>query len=469
MRERRYSRLARNGLAALSAAVLLCGVIAVRAISQAHGDRACPESGVRWTEPVTRAGVDFVWPELALGRGATYAFAFAAAGVPGASRGIVSLQGGTEELGMPPGATDFFDPVLAVDRAGTLHAIWGEHAPGAARNPDPSGRPRLADRARLGRVLHAQHRDGRWSDARVVYQAPAIKWHRALLSRLEPDADGNLHVAFVATRPSDPNVLVHLRLGPEGWRTTEWVGDRPSPPGAGPVSDTMISISGGIYPSLATGEGGRIYLAFAGPAHPISGGRIPGGDKNSLWVRRSDDAGLTWGEPVLVHRSGTMGGYEPKVVTTGRDTVHLIWQRQVDQRFGEDEIRHAISADGGATWGSPIEVPLPSPHPVRHLRAVATAKGELYIAFGHQPANLPDSVTSKPGPVNDQIFYARWSPSGWSVARPLRPELHVHPFDLRLDEAGRLHLLWAYQTPADSAGGAPRRLQSYAVGSPCAP
>lgn len=465
MRERPYSRVTRNAVAALSATALLCGTTA----SQTHGDRACPESGVRWTEPVTRPGVNFAWPELILGQGATYAFAFVPAGVPGASRGIVSLQRGTEELGMPPGAIEFFDPVLAVDRAGTLHAVWGEHEAGAARNPDPSGRPRPGEQARLGRVLHAQRRNGRWSDARVVYRATAIKWHRALLSRLELDTDGNLHIAFVAGRPSASNMLVHLRLGPEGWRTTEWVGDLPSPPGAGPVSDTMISISGGIYPSLAIGEGGRIYLAFAGPAHPISGGRIPGGDANSLWVRRSDDAGSTWGAPVLVHRSGTMGGYEPKVVATGRDSVHLIWQRQVDQRFGEDEIRHAISTDGGVTWASPIQVPLPSPHPVRHLRAVATTTGELYIAFGHQPANLPDSVKSKPGPVNDQIFYAHWRRSGWSVARPLRPELHVHPFDLRIDGAGRLHLLWAYQTPGGPGGGAPRRLQSYAVGSPCAP
>jgi hypothetical protein len=439
-------------------------MVAARAISQSHADRACPENGVRWTEPVTRPGVNFVWPELALGQEAAYAFAFVRPGVPGAIRGIVALQRGTEELGMPPGAIDFYDPVLAVDRAGTLHAVWGEHAAGAARNSDPSGLPRMADQTRLGRILHAQRRNGRWSEARVVYRAPGIRWHRALLTRLEQDAGGNLHVAFVVGRSPGLNMLVHLRLGPDGWRTTELVGGRPRRAGTGPVSDRMIATSGGIYPSLAAGKGRRIYLAFASPAVPISGRANFGGDTNSLWVRRSDDAGLTWGAPVLVHRSGNVGGYEPKVVTTGGDSVHLIWRTQVDPRFGQDEIRHAISTDGGVTWASPIQVRLPGPYPVRHLRVVATTKGELYLAFGHQPGNLPDSLKSKPGPVNDQIFYAHWRPLGWSVPRPLRPELHVHPFDLRIDGADRLHLLWAYQASADS----PRRLQSYAVGSPCA-
>ncbi|HEX8209786.1 MAG TPA: sialidase family protein [Longimicrobium sp.] len=464
MQERSNFKVARNAMAALSATALLCGMVAARAISQSHADRACPESGVRWTEPVTRAGVNFAWPELALGQEAAYAFAFVRAGAPGASRGIAALQRGTEELGMPPGAIDFYDPVLAVDRAGTLHAVWGEHAAGPARNPNPSGLPRMADLTRLGRILHAERRNGRWSDARVVYRAPAISWHRALLTRLELDGGGNLHVAFITRPSSGMNMLVHLRRGPDGWRTTEWVAARPRGAGTGPVSDTMIPMSGGTYPSIAAGEGRRTYLAFASPAFPISGGSKFGGDTNSLWVRRSDDAGLTWGGPVLVHRSGNVGGYEPKVVATGGDTVHLIWRTQVDQRFGRDEIRHAISTDGGVTWASPIQVRLPGPYPVRHLRVVATTKGELYIAFGHQPANLPDSVKSKPGPVNDQIFYAHWRPFGWSVPQPLRPELHVHPFDLRIDGADRLHLLWAFQASANS----PRRLQSYAVGSPCA-
>lgn len=446
---------------AVALTALLCGVMASPLTPQSHSNAACPQNGVRWSQPVTLPGVRFVWPELLLARGTSYAFGFVPTGAASTSRGIVALRGGAEELGMPPGAIGFYDPVLAVDRAGTLHALWGEHDGEAIRDADPR-----SEQYRLGRVLHAHHRNGRWSRAQVVYRASNVSWRRLLLSRLEEDTRGNLHVAFGATRP--PNVLVHLRLGPEGWRTTELVGE-PLRRGAELLGNSPVSVSGGIYPRLALGRSGRIYLATVSAARPASGGTIPGGETNSLWVRRSDDAGLTWSAPVLVHRSGRMAGFEPQIVATGRDTVHLLWQKQLVQQSGGDEIRHAISTDGGLTWGSPAELRPPGPYPLHNLRAVATSKGELYIAFAHQPAAIVNGQARKPGPVNDQIFYAHWSRSGWSVPRLLRPEVGVLPFDLRIDGADRLHLLWPYMAPPESGGGAARRVLSYAIASLCRP
>lgn len=460
------SDVPRKAVAVVAATALLCGVMPARAISQSHPGRACPQSGIRWTEPVTRPGLKFVWPELVLGQGAAYAFGFVPAAVPAPSRGIVALRGGIEELGLPAGAIDFFDPVLAVDRTGTLHALWGEHEAGGGGNADLT-RSSSVEQFRLGRVLHARYRNGRWTRAEVVYQAPVVSWHRSLLSRLEEDPSGNLHVAFVAERPPKPNVLVHLRLGTDGWRTTEWVGEpvrRIDPP---LPADSVVPGIGGIYPSLAIGPGGRIYIAFASAAISASGRRIPGGDTNSLWVRRSDDAGRTWSAPVLVHRSGSMGGYELQILAIGRDTVHLLWQKQLDQKPGEDEIWHAISADGGVTWGNPAAVRPPGPDPLRNLRAVATVKGELYIAFAHRPPTLANSGERMPSIAEHQIFYAHWRGSGWSVPRPLRRELHVPPFDLRIDRADRLHLLWPYMVRPESGGGEARRFLSYAVASPC--
>lgn len=421
-----------------------------------------------WTRPVTRPGARFVWPELALREEAAYGFGFLPAKAPAAPRGVAALRDDTEDVGVPAGAVDFFDPVLAVDSHGTLHALWGEHEEGAERDADSaSGRRGSSEQFRLGRVLHARYRDGRWSPAQVVYRAPVVSWHRSLLSRLEEDGGGNLHVAFVARRASSSNVLVHLRLGRDGWRTTEWVGERGLRGVPGPRRDSIIPAIGGIYPSLAAGRGGRIYLAFASPALRTSGGQIPGGDTNSLWVRRSDDSGLTWSAPVLVHRSGATGGYELQIVATGRDSVHLLWRKQMGQPRGADEIPHAISTDGGVTWGSPAQVPVTGRNSVRHLRAAATAKGDLYVAFAHPSPTGTTPGEQSPSIAHDQIFYARWHGSGWSVPQPLRPEVGVFPFDLRVDRSDRLHLLWAYMAPPDSGGGAPRRVISYAVASLC--
>ncbi|HEY0095078.1 MAG TPA: sialidase family protein [Archangium sp.] len=375
----------------------------------------------------------------------------------------------TQELGLPPGAIDFFDPVLTVDRRGTLHALWGDHDAGYERDTGSATSNRSGEQYVLERVLHARYRDGHWTPAEVVYRGAGVSWLRTMVSRLEEDAAGNLQVAFVARRGSGSNVLVHMRLGPEGWRKTEWDGDRIRRTALNPAPQSVVAAIGGLYPSLAVGPGKRIYLAFASAARIATGGRTPGGDTNSLWVRRSDDGGMTWSVPMLAHRAGPMGAYEPKIVAAGHDTVHLLWQKQLDQRPGEDEIWHSISTDGGVTWGSPARVRPPGSQPLRNLQVVGTARGELYMAFAHQPAAAEQYADRRRGPVHEQIYYARWRGSRWSAPRLLRPEVGVLPFDLRIDRAGRLHLLWAYMAASGSGGQMERRIQSYAVASPCAP
>ncbi|HEX8672919.1 MAG TPA: sialidase family protein [Longimicrobium sp.] len=356
--------------------------------------------------------------------------------------------------------------MLAVDRGGTLHALWGEHEAGAERAVDSASQgPGSAVQFSLGRVLYARYRNGRWTRAQVVYRGQVVSWHRSLLSRLVEDAGGNLHIALVA-KPKSAHALVHLRLGRDGWRTTEWVGERRFRRDPAPGDNSLIPAIGGFYPSLAVGQGGRIYVAFASPALRASGRPIPGGDVNSVWVRRSDDAGLTWSAPVLVHLSGRAGGYELQILARGRDSVHLLWRKQAGQQRGADEIPHAVSADGGVTWRSAGKVPVQGSNPVRHLRAVATSKGEMYIAFTQQPETGTTPEERRRRLDTDQIFYSHLGASGWSVPRPLRPEVGVFPFDLRIDEADRLHLLWGFTAP-DSAGGAPRRVLSYAIAAPC--
>lgn len=419
---------------------------------------ACEESGHRWSRPAVLPGRGVARPELALGEGTAYAFGSAApgAGRPGAAAGppvIFALPGGV--LGSPPGAVGFFDPVMAVDRAGTLHVVWAEGQEGAASDPSTP-----FAHLSLTRVLHARYQAGEWGRASVIYRAAKIPWQRPLMSQLVVDRSDQLHLAFAAQRVPGPPSLVHLRTSEEGWRATEW--SQPLPAGNDRSADgPLIPATGGIYASAAAGPGSRLYLAFLSPARFTGGAPVPGGDSNSLWLKRSDDGGATWSPPVLVHQSGPRGAYEPRIVSDGADTVHIVWQKDLDDAPGPDAVWHSISTDGGQKWSEPGEIRAPGQSPFRNLRTTAVPGGELYIAF----------ASVAPGDRQDeQIFYSRWRGSAWSAPRPLRPESNVNGFDLTADGTGRLHFLWSYVAPGQPGRHEPAgRTLNYAVGSPCGP
>jgi hypothetical protein len=128
---------------------------------------------------------------------------------------------------------------------------------------------------------------------------------------------------------------------------------------------------------------------------------------------------------------------------------------------GQEAVWHAVSIDGGRTWGAPNEIRPPGPYPLRLLRAVGRANGELIVAFLSPSRDFP---ANRPA---GQIFYAQWRASGWTAVRPLRPELEVMDFDLAVDGSDRLHLLWSHIVRPSAPGAAIRRPLEYAVGQLC--
>lgn len=135
------------------------GSVARRGFSQTRSDVICQASGFRWSHPVARAAVRFAWPELAVGQRSDFVFGFHRGRSRAQPRGIVAVRDVPEEIGPPPAAVEFFDPVLAVDRTGTLHAVWGEHEPEDSKYfADQTG---FAIQMRLARVLYARYQHGR--------------------------------------------------------------------------------------------------------------------------------------------------------------------------------------------------------------------------------------------------------------------------------------------------------------------
>jgi hypothetical protein len=456
MQRRRFLHL--GGKAALTIAVLA----SVYSVGQAmYPEARAPSScfsGHRWTPPAVLPGRGVARPELTLGEGIAYGFGSAASGravAPPSPPAIFALSGGVAHPGAPSEAVGFHDPILAADPSGSLHAVWAEDEEGAI--PDPSARFK---QLWLTRVLHARYRAGEWSRASVIYRARKIPWQRPLISRLAVDGSGRLHLAFVAQRLTSAPPLVHLRSEAEGWSITEWTEWlQPSPHHRGQSGiDSVIPAAGGIYPALAVGLERRLYLAFVSPARFASGAPMPGGDSNSLWVKRSYDGGASWSAPILVHRSGSRGAYEPHILSVGLDTVHILWQKNLDDAAGPDAVWHAISADGGGTWSQPDAVPALGQSPFRNMRATVGPDGDLYLTF------LSTSARDKRG---EQILYSRRHGSAWSAPRPLRAELPVSGFDLTMDSTGRLHLLWSSVASARPHQREAVRTLHYSVGSPC--
>ena len=100
------------------------------------------------------------------------------------------------------------------------------------------------------------------------------------------------------------------------------------------------------FPSIAAGGGGRLYVSW-------SDGR--NGDPDVL-LRRSDDSGLHWSDPVRVNdnpRGDGTSQYLPRVAVAPNGRVDVVFlDRRRDRRNNLVDATLASSADGGRTFGN---------------------------------------------------------------------------------------------------------------------
>lgn len=197
------------------------------------------------------------------------------------------------------------------------------------------------------------HDGGRtWSVRRPVANTNSkLGW--SLPSGGTVDSRGHAHFAWSGYegngKPSgDVNLYVTTtRDGGETWSTSRVdVSGAPPPCGCGGWAYW------GAQMALAVDGGDRLYALYnAGPAKFA---------RNSLYLRRSDDGGRTWGprREVSDAPAGT-NAMLPAVVARGDGDVRIAWQ---DDRAGFDaggddpaarwNTWYRTSVDGGATWSA---------------------------------------------------------------------------------------------------------------------
>lgn len=172
---------------------------------------------------------------------------------------------------------------------------------------------------------------------------------------------------------------------------------------------------------LAIGPGGNLHAAWTEY-------------EGRLWVRRSTDSGVSFGEAVHVAGDGNRPARAPALEVDGDGKVHLAWTT------GEDaaaNIRIATSVDGGRSFGEPLIV-ASSGH-ADAPRIAADSQGSLHLVYGESPG----------GPFQQyRIRYARWDPGedGLSAHRTIvAPQAGVDSVnfpDLAVGAADRLHIVW---------------------------
>jgi hypothetical protein len=75
-------------------------------------------------------------------------------------------------------------------------------------------------------------------------------------------------------------------------------------------------------------------------------------DRGSVFVRRSDDDGRTWTQPIRVAYGDTVGALQLTLLsTTGNDEALLLWSsRNPRSSARRDPLVTAMSSDAGRTW-----------------------------------------------------------------------------------------------------------------------
>jgi hypothetical protein len=103
-------------------------------------------------------------------------------------------------------------------------------------------------------------------------------------------------------------------------------------------------------PSLALGPGAAVYLAW-------TVGEDAGAD---IRLARSDDAGVTFGEPQLVAASSNYSD-APRLAVDAAGVLHLAFHETAGGPFERSHIRYTSSRDGGRSFAAPRDISASAP------------------------------------------------------------------------------------------------------------
>lgn len=309
---------------------------------------------------------------------------------------IVSLSIPEEDLEPPPGPFWFVTPMASLDREGRLHLVWAE--------PDESVEEGVLTRSRvsglpLNRVWHAVRDQGRWTEPQSIYQSRRrMSWRRGVID-IDADVAGTIRVVL-----SESDRLVHLQGRGDDWQ----------------VQSIPVFLGG--QPSLATVSARRLLIAYSG-GEPGRSGRA-----NDLLIVKSDDGGITWSNPQLVHRPKEERVQHVHALAGADGRVHLVWEETAGGSLRR-AIFHSVSQDFGDTWAIPERLAAPN---ARNTQALVDACGVVHLVFEDWEQDQ----------LRANLAYARWD-GRWSAVEYPYPDLNSIEIALFLRPPGMPQLFWS--------------------------
>jgi hypothetical protein len=295
-------------------------------------------------------------------------------------------------------------PDVAVDGAGTVHALWTRNFIGAfyakstnwasVAQIDDGGSATYSDRPRLavyGSTVYALWADDRTGDKEIYLDRSTdggVTW----------GADIVVNTGGASTLQDVPDFLV---LG-DGSLLASW-------------RDARDRASTGY----------------------------------DIYATRSTDGGLTWTEPVRVTQDESrLDQHHPTLADAGQGIVYLLW-RQPDE--GNLNIWYAYSQDGGLTWSDAMSVD-PDGSGVEHglASAVADAAGHVYAAWEDRREGGGRIYTSRSSlyvnngnfvsAVHDTGGITEWGTVSWQATTP--PETSL-TFQMRSGDTPTTDQAWS--------------------------
>jgi Neuraminidase (sialidase) len=99
-----------------------------------------------------------------------------------------------------------------------------------------------------------------------------------------------------------------------------------------------------------------------------------------VYVKTSDDEGLTWGERTALSADGQDAG-QPRIAATGNGDERLWFMQTSDGGVGLSwNVWYRSSTDGGATWSDPVKISDAAPGTASYI--TAEGFGEVYGDYG---------------------------------------------------------------------------------------
>ena len=301
-------------------------------------------------------------------------------------------------------------PVVAADKWGRVHVIWGGTRPGGP--PQPDGADLKPD------ALYHTVWDGQsWSEPRPIILKNRRDWHM-IYPALAAGADGQLHLgrssgtALYVSRA--PALLAHRA---EAWQAPQRLAD-------GGVDKVRVLVSGSSVLVLFTRMGSEALPAW------------------NTFLLRSIDGGDTWSAPVQVtdldpHAREVAA--EPTMALDPRGYLHVAWAVRTPPNWLGRRVQYRRSLDGGQTW-LPVDTLAAADDAepwVDIPTVVATADGIVHMLYAcGAPPHRCYRASADGG--------ATWS----EPERPFSPLVSLAGWDALIgDEESRLHLFTQQRYP----------------------